>query len=159
MKRILDLFIALIILTAMFSPSPFCANIYAQENSDAATQNNEETEEETEAEKLEEQEVRKFVDDFYVAFDETKDLKEVPDNFFIFDFKTSFAKNNKWFATFAEDTDLISQLSDDERYENNVLLANFISLSTISYFGNFDGDLDDFDGDILKFYRRRLLKR
>jgi hypothetical protein len=161
MKRIFDLLTVLIILIATLSP--FWVNIYAQNNSDVTTQTNKKTEdqevEQTEERKLEEQELRKFVDDFFVAFNETRDLKQVPDSFFISDFKSRFAKNKKWFELY-KDRDSTIQLSDEERYEYNILMANFTSLISISFIGNFNGNLDEYSDDaIYKLLPSQIVKK
>lgn len=137
MKRAINIFTAFIIFTTIVVLLTFCQNLNAQ-TPNAEKQNKE---------KLEKLEVQKFVDEFIKNFEETKDLNQVPERFFVADFKARFAKNYSWFS---DSSDLFNQLSDLERYNGNVSFVNFSYLGMLCSGGrdvNFAEDLTNTSED------------
>lgn len=69
---------AFIIFTTLFLLAPFCLNAYAQTSKAKSP----------DKDRLE---VQKVVGSFNKSFEKTKDLGQVPKNFFVADFKSHFA--------------------------------------------------------------------
>lgn len=76
-------------------------------------------------EERDKREVKKFVRSFTKSLEETKDLDQVPDKFFVSDFKTRFSQSEEW----AMNEDIFIKLSSAERYDHNSLWVNFLYLA------------------------------
>ncbi len=80
--------------------------------------------------KAEKQEVQKFVNSFWQSFEESKDFNKIPESYFATDFKTRFSQNEDWIGeNISEET--FALFSDNERYEHNVSMFNFLSLTAM----------------------------
>lgn len=106
----------------------FVSNNNAQSKSSKNEQINEEKE------KLE---VQKFVDSFIQKLDETKDLNEVPESFFIEEFRKRQVNNNNFDFY---DSNLLPQLSEIERIEYNLDIINHYYLGYRCIFERVDWD-------------------
>lgn len=140
MKLKINIFTALTVFAALFSVFSGCQITNAQ------TPVNKK---QTKKEKLEEKEVRRFADLFIQGFEETKDLNQIPERFFVADFKVRLAKNNSW-VLYHDNSEWSNSLNDDEKYNNNISIINFFNLlgivATKSHKSNAENeDLDDED--------------
>ena len=118
MNRITKLFIhAFIVVASLAAFSAVCPNAQAQTAK---------TDEQIRL-KAEKQEVQKFVDSFLQSFEESKDFDEIPESYFVTDFKTRFSQNEKWRGENISE-ELFAQFSESERYEHNVSVFDFLYL-------------------------------
>jgi len=122
-----------------FSLSPLCLNVNAQTSG-----NKKQT-------KIEKREIQKFADSFFQNLEETKDLDQVPERFFVADFKTRFAKNEE--LGLDVDEEIESELIDAERYQLKSLMLNFFYLGVMwngggeKFFLDQDSDNDKDDSE------------
>lgn len=140
MKRAINIFTAFIIFTTIVVLLTFCQNVNAQ-TANAEKQNKE---------KLEKLEVQKFVDEFIKNFEDTKDLNQVPERFFVADFKTRSLKDINYFDEYPPE--VLSQISNEESYEFKILLLDNFYLSIMSNNGICC------DGEEKEFYPPEILK-
>ncbi len=106
-------------------------------------------------------EVKRFIGSFIKALDETKDLNDVPSNFFVKDFKNQQTQAK---YDFLEDRDVLDQLSIDDQFEHPISPFNFYYLMMMWNGGswNFFLNKTDDDDDISKLLPRdvvEILKR
>lgn len=132
-------FLTKIILVALF----LCLNIAAQTSETQKTQ--------TAEEKQKEIEVRKFLASFVKEMDEKKDIRLIPNTFFVNDFKSRFTS----FVFSPED--LPKQLSEKDRFQSSVELFNVMYLGLMYMYGNgynSDSFSDDKDDKVELFVRK-----
>lgn len=119
MKHRIIFFTTLIVFTMAFSLSPLCLNVNAQKSG-----NRKQT--------REKQEVQKFVDSFIQSLEETKDLDQVSEKFFVADFKARFGQD----CNLSEiKSTICNKLNETERYELNTTVFNFGYLGLMHAFG------------------------
>ncbi len=92
----------------------------------------------TDTEIAEEHEVRKFVDSFIKVMDEKKDIKKVPEKFFVLKFKETFAKNSEWLDHISDNfrVELLKESHFETLYAGNTNMFNFIFLQMMCMSGN-----------------------
>lgn len=107
---------AFVVCAFLFAAAAVCTNVAAQTAK---------TDEQISL-KAEKQEVQKFVDSFLQSFEESKDLNKVPESYFATQFKGRFSENGELKVNTSKE--LFAQFGDNERYEHNVSMLNFLYL-------------------------------
>jgi hypothetical protein len=145
---------ALKILTLSILIGFFAFNAFSQECKESIVSQTEleKPDTRTAEEKLEESEVKKFVDSFLQEMDEKKDIKKVSEKLFVAKFKEIFAKNSHWDNHISKHfrKDLVEESRFEELYRGNAEMLNFVFLQMMSISGNdlgFDSDSIDETGD------------
>lgn len=102
----------------------------------------------------EEQKIRKFVDTFTNAFEETKDLDKLPANYFVSDFKERFSNTNVMITDLPPN--LSGKITKEEAYEASILGLNYSYLGIMSNSGLCcEGETKDlYPPEILKFMEK-----
>jgi hypothetical protein len=107
-------------------------------------------------------EVKKFVASAIKIFEETNDFEKIPKIFFVTDFKKRFADEN---VEFGSPSEFLKQLSENERYEHNVVRFNCDYLGLRVMFSNVNSadesdkvSNNDFDRMRFPSSVRRLIK-